>query len=265
LLITLIIVITGLLIYYFAYYRNQKPTTYTDPMVYRSLGMGIETATNVPMMTPEQIKQFVGENFTISMFIKITNLGGSTPNKLVPFVWIVGVGALVVDMTSGRVYVVITSAPVDAIIKAPTSNIILVNGTNAGQFVNKWNQVSLTIGGSSACVYLNGNMVGNCISLTNVPVTAPSGVYFLKGQGPPMVITSFQAWIKPLSAAEIVTNYTNTADSDGSPVNTQSTGASFSDMGTTLVSLFCQTGLCPPPVSNDVRLGPFTKINYEYS
>jgi hypothetical protein len=264
-IVAIVVIILAVLIYYYFYYRTQKPTSFLSSIVYTSGGIGNDTVANVPMMDPTDVSTYLGENFTLSFYLNINNLGGGTPNQYVPLIWIVGVGALVVDLVSGNVYMVITSAPVDPSNTAPSVNTILLTGTNAGLFINKWNQITLTITGTTACAYLNGNMVGNCISLINVMNTSPSGVYFLQGQGPPSTVTSVQAWAKILSSSAIASNYTNTSDSTGIPTNYQTPGVTLSDLENSIIDLFCQTGLCPSSGSDNTTFGPFTKINYEYS
>jgi hypothetical protein len=263
LFIVTIIVLLGVLYYY--YYVKKEPTNLLSSSTYTSSGIGNDVVKDVSMMTPDEIKQFLGENFTLSYYITITNLGGGTPNQFVPLVWIAGVGALVVDMIAGTVYMIITSTPYDPSNTAPTVNTIILTNTDSGKFINKWNQVTLTVSGATVCVYLNGVQIGNCITLPNVPLTAPTGVYFLQGRGPAATIASLQAWPTVLSFSDISIQYKNTSDSIGAPIHVNSAGVNLSDFGTALLSLFCQTGLCPPPSSSDVTLGPFTKINYEYS
>jgi len=265
----IIAIIVVVVYYYIRSKQTSAPSSLLNSKVYTTGGKGDDSATNIPMITPEEANTFLTENFTLSYYITITNLGGGTPDKngqaMAPLIWIQGVGALVVDMISGNVYMIITSAPYDPTNPVPSTQIILLNGTNAGLFVNKWNQVTLTIGGSNACVYLNGNMIGNCISLANVSYTSPSGVYFLKGQGPAAVISSLQIFPTVLSSANIAINYKQTSDTSRSPINYEKADVTLSDIQNTIISLFCQTGLCPSNGSDDVTFGPFIKINYEYS
>jgi len=265
LIIAIILIIIGSCIYYFYYYKTRKPTSFLSSTIYTSTGLGNDSVANVPMMSPTDLSEYLGENFTLSFYININTLGGGSPNQFVPLIWIAGMGALVVDVTLGNVYMIITSSPVDPSNTAPSVNTILLSGTDAGLFVNKWNQVTLTINGTNACVYLNGNMIGNCISLTNVITTAPNGVYFLQGQGPPATVTSVQAWAKVISSTEITTNYTNTNDGTGTPIGYQTGTVTLSDIGNSLIDLFCKTGLCPTTSSDNTTFGPFTQINYEYS
>jgi hypothetical protein len=101
--------------------------------------------------------------------------------------------------------------------------------------------------------------------LTNVITTAPNGVYFLQGQGPPATVTSVQAWAKVISSTAITTNYTDTNDGTGTPISYQTGTVTLSDIGNSLIDLFCKTGLCPTTSSDNTTFGPFTQINYEYS
>ena len=267
--IAIVIIIIALVIYYFTYYKNQKPTSLLTPTVYSTSGQGVDAIKNVPMMTPDQINDYLGENFTFSYYMTLTNIGGGTPDAngqaLAPLLWIVGVGALVVDMIKGNVYMIVISTPYDPSTPYPSTQTILLTGTDAGLFINKWHQITLTITGATVCVYLDGKMQGNCVTLPNVPLASPTGVYFLQGSGPAANVTSLQAYPFVLSASDIATNYKNTSDSSGNPINYTSKTISFSDMGSSIISLFCKTGLCPPTESNDVTFGPFQQINYVYS
>jgi len=265
LVIALFLVTIGLIIYYFAYYKNQAPTNYTSPIAYSTNGIG-DVVSNVSLMSPDQMNLFLGENFTLSYYITLTNPGNITSTgTMSPILWVAGVGALVVDMASGNVSMAVTSAPYDPSNPSPTTQTVSLTGTRAGLFFNKWHQITMTVSGARVCVYVDGNQQGNCISLPNVPLGAPSGLYFLQGQGPAAVLASLQAYPRVLSSTEIAANYKSTSDSSGNPTNIPSSTVSFSDMGKSLVTLFCKTGLCPPNTSGDVRLGPFQQINYEYS
>jgi hypothetical protein len=267
LMIAIVIIVVIAIIYYFAYYRNIPPTNLLSSEVYTTIGIG-DTVANVPMMTPDQITSYLGENFTLSFYITLNTVGITNTNKFQPIVWIVGVGALVVDVVTGTMYIVVTSTPYDASNTAPTVNTITLP-TPPGFFVNSWHQITLVVTGAKVCVYIDGKTnkftIGtNCVTLPNVPLGSPTGVYFLQGQGPGSTITSLQAYPTPLSTNDVLTNYKGTSDSYGNPTNYKSAGVTLSDLGNTLITLFCKTGLCPPPAS-DIRLGPFTEINYQYA
>jgi len=278
LLIAIVLIIIGLLIYYFAYYRNSKPTSAMNFAQYVSLGKGNDTNAMVPMLTNEQVHDFLGENFTLSYYIQVTNLESNVAvpdnegNAFVPIVWIVGVGALAIDMIKGTVNMVFTSAfydpanPVQSVQTVPL-NINTNSEINSGLFVNKWIQITLTMNGTNACVYLNSPSMPQtqtCITLQNVTLAAPTGIYLLQGQGPAVKVASIQAWPFTLSSSAISMNYKSTSANDGTPSNLPTT--SLSDILNTARTIMCNmTGLCPSPRDNDVTLGPFSQINYEYA
>lgn len=263
LLIAVILTAIGLVVYYFAYYRTQDPGYLLDSTVYTSTET--DTITNVTMMTPVQINKYLGENFTLSWYVIMTNIGGGTPGKFTPLIWVAGVGAFVVDMTSGAVSMVVMSAPYDPTTPVPSTQTVVLANANAGTFFNKWHQITLTITGANVCVYMDGNMQGNCITMPNVSLAAPTGLYFLQGQGLAATVTSLQAFPYVMTASDISNNYTATSDSSGNPINVRVPGVTWSTLGTSIINLFCKTGLCPSGTSSDVTLGPFTQINYEYS
>ena len=277
LLAAIILTAIGLVVYYFGYYRTQDPGYLLDSAVYTTTGAGTDTVAQVPMMTPVQITKYLGENCTLSWYLNIVaNTGsgagavGNATNTFEPLIWIVGVGALVVDMKTGNVYMVVTSAPYDPSNIAPSINQILLTDTGATgntpvSFFSGFNQITLTISGATVCVYVNGNMKGNCITMQNVPLASPTGVYFLKGQGPAATVTSLQAFPYVMTASNISNNHTATSDSSGNPINVQVPGVTLSNLGDTIINLFCKSGLCPSGTTSDVTLGPFTQINYEYS
>jgi len=263
LLIAVMLTAIGLVVYYFTYYRTQDPGYLLDSAVYSTTGNdGMATVT---MMTPDQINKYMGENFTLSWYVTMTNIGGGIPGRFTPLLWVAGVGAFVVDMTSGAVSMIVMSAPYDPSRPAPITQTVVLAGANAGTFFNKWNQITLTITGATVCVYMNGNMQGNCIIMPNVSLASPTGLYFLQGQGIAATVTSLQAYPYVMTSTDISNNYTATSDSSGNPINAQVPGVTMSNLGTSLVNLFCQTGLCPSGTDSDVTLGPFTQINYEYS
>ena len=160
---------------------------------------------------------------------------------------------------------VVISAPYDSNNPAPVTQTVVLAAPNTGTFFNKWNQITLTVSGANVCVYLDGNMKGNCITMPNVSLASPTGIYFLQGQGISATVTSLQAFPYVMTASDILNNHTATADSSGNPINVQVPGVTFATLGTSIVNLFCKTGLCPSGTTGDVTLGPFTQINYEYS
>lgn len=277
LLVAILIVVICLVVYYFAYYRAQDPGYLLDSTVYTTTGAGTDTTAQVPMMTPLQITKYLGENCTLSWYIYIvadTGGGagaiGSATKKFQPLLSILGVGALVINMATGEVYIVVTSYPYESSDTAPATNQILltdtgVTGNNPISFLSGFNQITLTISGATVCVYVNGKRKGNCITMSNVSLTSPTGVYFLKGQGPAATITSLQAFPYVMTASDISNNYTATSDSSKNPINVNVPGVTFATLGTSIINLFCKTGLCPSGTNGDVTLGPFTQINYEYS
>jgi hypothetical protein len=287
-LVAIILAAIGLVVYYFAYYRTQDPGYLLDSTFYSTKGAGIDTIAYVPMMTPTQITKYLGENFTLSWYLNIdpntgsgpTVTGGtSLPANYKPLLWIAGIGALVIDMTTGSVYMVVTSYPFDSSNPVPTTSTIQLSSpgstsnsttgttteSTAVSFLSGYNQITLTVAGANVCVYVNGNMKGNCITMPNVSFALPSGVYFLQGFGPVAKITSLQAYPYVMSASNISNNYTATSDSSGNPINVQLPGVTFATLGTSILDMFCKTGLCPSGTTGDVTLGPFTQINYEYS
>ena len=288
LLVAILIAVICLVVYYFAYYRTQDPGYLLDSTIYSTKGTGTDTIAYVPMMTPTQINKYLGENFTLSWYLNIVANTGSGPivaggtsnqAKYEPLLWIAGLGALVVDMTTGFVYMVVTSAPFDSSNPVPTTTTIQLSSSGntsnsttgttsestAVSFLSGYNQITLTVAGAKVCAYVNGNMQGNCITMPNVSFAAPSGVYFLQGLGPAATITSLQAFPYVMTASDISNNHTATSDSSGNPINVQVPGVTFATLGTSIVNLFCKTGLCPSGTTGDVTLGPFTQINYEYS
>lgn len=263
LLVAAILTAIGLVVYYFAYYRTQDPGYLLDSTVYSTTGT--DPVASVTMMTPEKINKYLGENFTLSWYVTMTNIGGGTPGKFTPLIWVAGVGAFVVDMTSGAVSMVVMSAPYDTNNPAPSTQTVVLANANAGTFFNKWHQITLTITGANVCVYMDGSMIGNCITMPNVSLASPTGLYFLEGQGIAATVTSLQAFPYVMTGNAISNNYTATSDTSGNPTNIQVPGITWSTLGTSIIKIFCQTGLCPSGTSSDVTLGPFTQINYEYS
>jgi len=265
LLVATILTVIGALVYYFAYYRTQDPGYLLDSTFYSTTGN--EDIANISMMTPVQINKYMGENFTLSWYVTMTNIGGGIAGKFTPLLWIAGVGAFVVDMNTGAVSMVVISAPYDTNNPGPSIQTVVLAQPKTGTFFDKWNQVTLTVSGAKVCVYLDGNMIGNCITMPNVTLAAPTGIYFLQGQGISARVTSLQAFPYVMSASDILNNHTATCVSDGSntPINMQVPSISWSTLGTSIVNFFCQTGLCPSGTASEVGLGPFTQINYEYS
>jgi hypothetical protein len=281
LMIVIAIIIIGVLVYYFGFASSSAPTFLSKSDVYISLGYASGkinpltpnqspmpgNSANVLMVTPAEAVQYLGENFTLSFYVTLTHQDGNPPNQFMPLIWIPGVGSLVVDMTAGTLYMVITSVFFDPTNTAPLTNMINLSGAESGLFFSKWHQIVITVAGANVCVYVDGqSFSGNCVVASNITLSPPGAVYFLQGQGPIAEAASVQAWPTALSAPFINANWTATSDpTTGAPTNLPPTSSvSLSDLGSALVGLACQTGLCPPP-STDTTLGPFTKINYEYS
>jgi hypothetical protein len=278
-LVAVIVLIVLLVIYYFAYYRNKDPGYLLSSNSYTTTGAGNQDIATIPMMSPVEIGKYLGENFTLSMYVIITGNTGSGPvttakgvaNKnFEPIVWINGVGALVADMTTGDLYMVVTSTAYEPSDTAPTVNQIKLsnsgnNGNTAVNFLNAWNQITITVSGATVYVYVNGNKKGDSMQMTNVTISAPMGIYFLQGYGPATTVASLQAYPYVMNGTEVEYNYTNTSDGSKNPINVQIPGVTFAAIGRSIVNLFCKTGLCPSGTTSDVTLGPFTQINYEYS
>jgi len=279
LFIGVIFAIVGILLYYFLYYRKQAPINAFNAETYSSLGKGQDTVAMVPMLTTEQINKYMAENFTLSFYMKVSGSGSgsaikdSSGNAFAPIVWIVGVGGLLVDMNNGSVNMIFTSTFYDSANPVPKIQTLELAESGSGLFLDKWVQVTLTMNGTLACIYLDGGQsddktnkekLQQCISLQNVPLSRPTGVYFLQGQGPIVKVTSVQAWPISIPPDSIKANYTATSVNK-IPTNLPVT--SFADIGQSLVKSFCTgTGLCPSNANNaDVTLGPFTQINYEYA
>jgi len=273
LFIGIIVIIVGILLYYFLYYRTQDPTNAFNTAAYTSKGKGNDTVANVPILTNEQVKKYLAENFTLSFYMNVTNLnsGAFTPDKdgnaFAPILWIVGVGGLVMNVTNGKMNMVFTSSFYDPANPVPAVQTVPLSKVESGLFVGGWKQVTLTMNGTLACIHLDG-VQSECINLQNVPISAPTGVYFLQGQGPAVAVTSIQAWPISIQSASIKANYFATSsgptESGRTPTNLPVT--SFYDIGQSIVNNFCKgTGLCPPTTDNSVVLPPFTQINYEYA
>ena len=270
LFIGVILAIVGILLYYFLYYKKQAPTNAFNTATYTSLGKGQDTIAMVPMLTTEQVNKYLAENFTLSYYINVTNLDSgsaikdSNGNAFAPIVWIVGVGGLLMDMINGSVTMIFTSTFYDSANPVPAIQTVTLAESGSGLFLNKWNQITLTMNGTLVCIYINGVQSQQCISLQNVPLSSPTGVYFLQGQGPAVTVTSLQAWPLSIPSVSITANY-NATSANGIPTNLPVT--SFADIGQSIVKSFCNgTGICPSSANTtDVTLGPFTQINYEYA
>jgi hypothetical protein len=281
LLVVVAIIIISVLVYYIGFSSSSTPTFLSKSDVYTSSGYAagkINPLTpnqspmpvnpvNLLMITPAEAAQYLGENFTLSFYVTLTHQDGTPPNKYMPLIWIPGVGSLLVDMIGGHIYMVITSVFINPTNTASFATMIDLTGGESGKFFSKWHQIVLTVRGANVCVYVDGQAFSaNCVVASNVTLSPPGAVYFLQGQGPIATVASVQAWPIALSAPFINANYTATSNpTTGAPTNLPPTSSvSMSDLGSALLGFACQTGLCPPP-STDTTLGPFTKINYEYS
>ena len=261
----IVLALIGYCLYYY-FSRKSTPSYADNPVLFVTGGRGADTPAYKPLLTQDQVTQYLADNFTISFFLEIDHLSSSpVPNatSTQPIVWIVGVGAVLVNVNTGATSVAMTTYPVDQINAGTQQNVIQVNTATPASFVGKWNQITLTVSGSQACVYLNGKIVNSCMTLSNVVFSAPTGLYFLQGLGPAARVCMIQAWPRVQTPADIQTNYTNNVDSNGSPQYAQA-GISMTDLLNSMTDLFCQTGLCPS-ADTGVVLGPFQQITYEYA
>ena len=264
----IILIVLGVIGYFiYRYYSNNDPPKNAQNLgLFVTGGRGLDTPAYVPLLTQDQVTRSFADNFTLSLFLKVDHLNTSPvpdTTSTQPIVWIVGVGAVLVNVNTGAISLALTTYPVDQINAGTQQNVIQINTATPASFVGKWNQITLTVSGSQACVYLNGKIVNSCITLSNVTFSAPTGLYFLQGLGPAARVCLIQAWPKVQPPSDITTDYTTNTDSNGSPQYDQA-GVGATDMLNSIIDFICQSGMCPTS-DPGVVLGPFQQINYEYA
>jgi len=125
--------------------------------------------------------------------------------------------------------------------------------------VSRWNQITVSVLGRSADVYLNGALIKSAI-LENVPILSPVGLLLetvpdFSGQA-----GLIQAWPRRLTVDEVMRNYKQNVDLRGKP-NIAIEGLSWSEVWSNFKIQLCKAGFC----GFKYDVGPLQYVDYEFA
>lgn len=221
------------------------------------------SGTTKPILDQSQIHSYLGNNFTLSMFVYMNEvnteripIGGPEGDfRFKPFVYILGVGDVLLDPIHQVARVRIKPLTLNAVIKADqVTNIDIENF-----MIARWNQLTITVEGRTIDVYLNGILAKSTL-LENLPILNPVGVLLETSPDFSGQAGMFQAWPNRVSERDIAKNYKRNTDTRGKPLIPDSS-YSFWKMLSDLRNSMCNAGFC------DFRFspGPLKYIEYEYA
>ena len=215
------------------------------------------------ILDSSQLMSKAGNNFTISAFVymddvnaeRIPIAGPAGDYRFKPLVYILGVGTIIVDPIHQKARVALqpltdrSLRKVDAPVNIDIDNFV----------VARWNQITISVLGRSADVYLNGKLIKSAM-MENVPVLAPVGLLLetvpdFSGQA-----GLFQAWPRRLSADEVLRNYKINTDLRGKPA-IKTEGLSWAEVWNNMKGQLCKVGFC----GFKYDVGPLQYVDYEFA
>jgi len=262
--IVLVLIVIAVALYWF-FMKRADHVTEMGPWVLNGSDADVSTKTNsiITVFNNADIQSNLGNNFTLGLFVymddikseRITIGGPSGDLRFKPFVYILGVGDIVIDPIHQVLHVRVRALDNKGFMNK--SNMVTVEIPNF--VVARWNQIVVTLEGRSLDVYVNGALAGSAL-LENLPIIKPLGVLMEKTPDFGGQAGLFQAWPRRLSENEIARNYARNTDTRHKPLipdKGPSVYAIFKDMGKGL----CDIGFC----GFRFRVGPMEYVDYEFA
>jgi hypothetical protein len=262
--IVLVLIVIAVVLYWL-FMKRADHVTEMGPWVLNGSDADVTTKTNsiVTVFNNADIQSNLGNNFTLGLFVymddikseRITIGGPSGDLRFKPFVYILGVGDIVIDPIHQVLHVRVRALDNKGLMNK--SNMVTVEIPNF--VVARWNQIVVTLEGRSLDVYVNGALAGSAL-LENLPIIKPLGVLMEKTPDFGGQAGLFQAWPRRLSETEIARNYARNTDTRHKPLipdKGPSVYAIFKDMGKGL----CDIGFC----GFRFRVGPMEYVDYEFA
>lgn len=171
------------------------------------------------LFTQEQVDQDLGNNFTLSFFLycddgaaeRVGIAQAVSSYKPFPFLSILGVGNVAYNPVKETMVLNLFSTSNDG--KSVSTYTMEIPNV----VIQKWNQITITVEGRTVDVYLNG-VATRSVTLDNLPVLKPIGVYLQKTPDFSGQVALFQAWPVRKTLPEIASNYAKNTDTRGKPL-----------------------------------------------
>lgn len=248
---------------YLWFRRRPDHTTVQGPFNLKGVTTSAAGSSQVTILDSSQLQSDTGNNFTISAFVymdefnaeRIPIAGPAGDFRFKPLIYILGVGTVIIDPIHQKARVSLQPLTDRAIrrIDAPV-NIDIDNFV-----VSRWNQITISVLGRSADVYLNGKLIKSAI-MENVPLLSPVGLLLetipdFSGQA-----GLFQAWQRRLTADEVMRNYKRNVDLRGKPF-IEIEGLTWGEVWDNFKKQLCKVGFC----GFKYDIGPLQYVDYDFA
>jgi hypothetical protein len=250
------ILIIGFLVVYYYRRKYSEPDYLLKTDEYTTTNV---TTANTYMLTPSEVGKFIKNNFTLSFFLFVESVNSSLTGDVV-LVNLGGFGEIVLNKTTNKLALKVNTTNPTNYQAISSTRIDISDFTEAN-----WVQIAIVNEGATVKIYRNGVFVNSSI-LSNVPVSKPLSVEYVKQVDAPFKISFVHAYGRVLSGSEINADYKSILPA-GSTVPIASSYSStlkMNDLTQTFKRIMESIGI--KPVSEDeLRLGPTQYINYEYA
>lgn len=256
------LVVIGIGLYY--WFKPRPDVAVVDgPFDLKGITSSASGSSQVTILDSSQLISKAGNNFTISAFVymdevnaeRIPIAGPAGDYRFKPLIYILGVGTIVVDPIHQKARVVLQPLTDRSLRRVDSP----VNIDIDDFVVARWNQITVSVLGRSADVYLNGRLIKSAI-MENVPLLSPVGVLLetipdFSGQA-----ALFQVWPRRLSVEEVMRNYKQNTDLRGKPTIAVA-GLTWSEVFNSLKGQLCKIGFC----GFKYDVGPLQYVDYEFA
>ena len=261
-MIGVVVVIIGYLLYKW-FTRKPEQAIVLGPYNLRGVTGSAAASSQETIFDQPQLNSNLKNNFTLSFFVYMNEInaeriplaGPDGDFRFKPLLLILGVGSVTVDPIHQKARVTLQPLTDARIRKVNAPTVIDIDDFVAA----RWNQLTITVEGRSADIYLNGNLIKSAL-MENVPVLYPVGVLLetvpdFSGQA-----GLFEAWPRRLTMKEVIRNYKRNVDLRGKP-NIPEGSLSLGDVWGDFKSKLCKIGFC----GFGIEVGPIKYIDYQFA
>lgn len=209
------------------------------------------------LLNSDEVTKMIGNNITMSFFVYMDEISveripvGSPEYYKIQYFAILG-GSVAIQLDPIHQKAIVTIFPTPTAKKQFEKTVVEVKDV----YVNKWNQITLTVEGRTVDIYMNGHLATSTL-LDNVPWTQFSGLWLNTSPDFAGQTGMFQIWPERRTAVQILENYKRNTDVRGKPL-IPDPAPKLKDM----LSNFCKvTGIC----GFSLQTGPMEYIDYEFA
>lgn len=261
-LVVLVVALIGGGLYW--YFRPRPDhVTVNGPYNLKGVTASASGSSQVSILDSSQLATKTGNNFTISAFVymdevnaeRIPIAGPAGDFRFKPLIYILGVGTITVDPIHQKARVSLQPLTDRALRRVDAPVEVIVDNF----VVSRWNQITVSVLGRSADVYLNGKLIKSAM-LENVPILSPVGLLLetvpdFSGQA-----GLIQAWPRRLTVDEVIRNYKQNTDLRGKP-SIKIEGLSWNEVWDDFKKQMCKVGFC----GFKYDVGPMQYVDYEFA